>query len=569
MPGLLPGTATGGLLGASGPAGGVVNSEAFSVGFGAWTSPGSLDPAPLPFSITTGPTPTSSTGPNGGSNPTTLVVEGANAYAFTEGSNAGPWSLQSPEMDASLGTFFLKFHLHMRFGGEGGILDGTMLVQGWNGSSWEQIGNAIIGSKQLTAASPWLSSPNFGTYSSGGFDNDDFRFRFLFTKGASQFDFNYDACIDNVTIEGPGDPLVADSGGGGGGGGGGGVDDNLFPATLFGGRFAPWAIHQSQIATHPNSANLVNQIYNVCGGNLTVNVDRFSQAYYDIALANSTIQFVRTETNFGGNLNTGAQIPWNFSLFETPGDFDPTDVDSYIILINEQTGLYYEFFKAVVKNGRLEAGRGTLLKTGVDNDGPNANVFTKQNVNRNSRACGIHHVIGPVLRRDVDRGRIDHALTITWPNPTQFAHQAPAIKGAGGTGGGANRGFMGLRIVWALTENDINTWLTNHVPAAARPTMRLVAEAIRDFGMIGTDHSGSQSVGRGSCSFEHELTAKWSQLGITQDNVRQVLDDLLGNQNAKNKARVLAIPTHVNGSDANVCCYPGIPYPPGHPCNSS
>ena len=314
------------------------------------------------------------------------------------------------------------------------------------------------------------------------------------------------------------------------GNGGAGSNPNpvLFPNVEFGGAFAPWAIPASEIATHPQNNRILNELYNACPGLLNINVNRFSQVYYDGADADTTIRIVRTSTRFGGNLNTGDRVPWNFSQFTTPGNFDSSDIDSYTIIIMPD-GTYYEFFKSLVVNGQLECGRATLLKTGVDNNGPDANVFIKQNVNRNSRACGIHHVIGPVLRRDITNGRIDHALTWTYPNPTQFLHVPPAIKGAGGTGGPAGRGGMGYRVVWdGLTDNEIDTWLQNDVPSQSRAVMEIVANCLREFGVITTDHSGSQSNRRGSLSFEHDLTGFWSQVGVTQNDVRFVLHDLLG-----------------------------------------
>lgn len=181
---------------------GTLNSESFQSNFGAWTSPGSDDPAPVAWVQTTGPTPTTSAGPAGGSNPVTKAVEGANGYAHVEASTSDdPASLESPAFDASGGTIELTFDLHMKFGSVGGISDGTLQVQGWNGSAWSNIGSAVVGSQQTSDTSPWLPSSNFGSFTSSGFSNSDFKFRFLFTEGATS-PGNYDAAIDNVEVSG-------------------------------------------------------------------------------------------------------------------------------------------------------------------------------------------------------------------------------------------------------------------------------------------------------------------------------------------------------------------------------
>ena len=536
----------------------VLDNQTFQSGFGLWTTPGTNSPAAA-WSRGSGATPSVNTGPNGGANPATRSIEASQFYAFTESSDAGAnvWSLESPEIDASVGTTTLTFDLHMRFGSAGGIPDGELKVQGWNGSSWSDIDAAIVGSQQLASSSPYLPSTDFGTYDTSGFSNPDFRFRFRFARGVAGATTVYDAAVDNLVLVGPPAALSGGSGGPGPGGN--------FPSPLYGGAYAPWAIPAAQIATHPNSAALVGQIYNAVPNGININVDRFAPAIFDLQNADTTKTFVRTSTNFGGNLTGGESIPWNDSLFQTPGDFDPSDNDSYTVLVDSVTGLCYEFFQSDVVGGELRAGRGTRMKLGVDNDGGDANIFSKQNVNRNSRACGMQHVVGVVLRSEIDAGFIPHAMTLAFPNPTQFAHEAPAIKGAGGTGGPAGRGFMGLRIVWDLSQSDIDDW-ENSLAANIRTPMRVIANCLRDFGAMATDHSGTQAIGRGSTQLEHRLSGKWDEINISNSSVLTALHSLL--IPAQGKARVLAIPTHAGGTDAGVACYPGIDYPPGHPCNS-
>lgn len=150
-------------------------------------------------------TATSSTGPAGGADPTTRAPTVGNGFAYTEASNSGesPWSMETPDLNASLGTLSITFDVHMRFGSAGGIGDGTLEVQGWNGTAWTTIGADITGSQQTTAGAAYLPSSTFDTYDSTGFSNTDFKFRFLFTRGANAFTGNYDCAIDNVVVTGP------------------------------------------------------------------------------------------------------------------------------------------------------------------------------------------------------------------------------------------------------------------------------------------------------------------------------------------------------------------------------
>ena len=183
-----------------------LNRESLQGTLGQWRSPGVLDPRTAWRITTDGPTPTASTGPGGGANPTTRAVTAADGYAFTESSEPaatdGPWSLESPAFDASQGTLELLFDLHQNFG-NGAITDGTLTVQGWNGSAWSAIGNAITGSQQSSPTAPWRPSTDFGVYDSTGFSNSDFRWRFLATRGVHADQFNYDFALDNLVIKGP------------------------------------------------------------------------------------------------------------------------------------------------------------------------------------------------------------------------------------------------------------------------------------------------------------------------------------------------------------------------------
>ena len=182
-----------------------LNLEEFQSGFGAWQTPGNLAPEDA-WTQVVGATPSPSSGPIGGANPTTRAAEPANGYVFTEASDdqAGPWSLQSPVFNASFGPLVLTFDFHFRgdiFQGSV-ITDGTVIVQGWDGSAWSDIDQSIIGPKQATDSEAWRPSSEFGTYTSAGFTNPDFRFRFLADRGVGRF-VSYDFSLDNVQVVGP------------------------------------------------------------------------------------------------------------------------------------------------------------------------------------------------------------------------------------------------------------------------------------------------------------------------------------------------------------------------------
>ncbi len=179
----------------------------FFDGFGDWTTPGTEDPAAGSWTRANSRTGlTGSIGPAGGAFPVTLVATEGQFFGFNESSGpfAGTfWSLESPAFDASLGLIALTFQVFMRFGVGGALNDGTLRVQGWNGTAWSNIGASIVGSQQTNSTDPFLPSDGFDDYDSGGFSNSDFRFRFLLERGSDPDTFNYDCALDNLEVVGP------------------------------------------------------------------------------------------------------------------------------------------------------------------------------------------------------------------------------------------------------------------------------------------------------------------------------------------------------------------------------
>ena len=187
--------------------------ERFDSDFGTLSTPGSDEPEEA-WSLISVATPSGTTGPGGGSNPATRAVQVGNQYAYTEGTPAGggvgpqrQFTMETPDLDAGEGLITLLFDLHMRYGSEGGITDGELFIEGWNGSAWSTISNTVQGSQQLTATTPYRPSTDFGTYDSTGFANADFKFRWRLVTGPTSN--NFDTAVDNVIITGPETIVIA------------------------------------------------------------------------------------------------------------------------------------------------------------------------------------------------------------------------------------------------------------------------------------------------------------------------------------------------------------------------
>lgn len=326
----------------------------------------------------------------------------------------------------------------------------------------------------------------------------------------------------------------------------------------FGGPFAPWAIPQAGLPTDPNSSAEVAEIYNAAD-RFNLNARNFCPARFKEE--ESTIQAtVDIGDNGNSNIADGSSVPWNTAWAI------PTDSDAQAIVIDTATGRCRTFSQASYNSGTntLSCNIGTLVQEGVEATlGATADIFEKENATRVARACGIAYPLFLPTREELQVGLIPHCIPLLIPQPTQFAHVPPAIKGAGGTGGGPGRSAMGVRIVWDLTQSDIDNWLLTQA-ATNRPFLRAIANCLRDYGAMMADNGGNFANKIGAIWVEHNNSADWDALGFTSAAF-QALHGLL--QSRQSQARVLTPPVHIGGSDANIACYPGFNYPSGHPCN--
>ncbi len=369
------------------PAGNVVAlyREDFEGNFGLMNTPG-LDEPEEAWTRLSSPTPTTGTGPDGGSSGANRAVTAGDSYAYTEGTPAGggigprrTFSMETPAFDANGNLLTLTFDVHMFFSIADNTEAGTLTIQGWNGSAWSQISNQIVGQQQTSATAPYLESTDFGTYDSTGFSNSDFKFRFLFETGGASNPF--DAAVDNILITGP-EGLIP-------------IPPDPAPPVSdrpdFGGPFAPWAIPAANLVTDPNSANEVQQIYNIVPGQFNLNTRLFCPAAFREEDAN-IIATVNITNQFGdlSNIQNGSGVPWNTN-FRFPGDTNPADTDSTAFIYNSTTGRCHAFSVANFNpsNNTITCAIATLIKEGVDRGGPNANIFEKENGTRILRACGI------------------------------------------------------------------------------------------------------------------------------------------------------------------------------------
>ena len=300
---------------------------------------------------------------------------------------------------------------------------------------------------------------------------------------------------------------------------------------LFGGPFAPWNIPAETLPTAPNSEALIDKLWDHTGGRFNLNAGKWTVAVYDAAEATSHA-VVKVKHPDWGNLH-GLTAPWN------PAWRIPDDKDAMVSVIDFRTGHNWEYWGDTrYSNGRLFAGSARLIQNSIDPtmDDP-ANVFAKENGFRSSRASGLPIIYMMVTREEIESGHIPHALTLLWPSPAKKMYVGPAIKGPGRMGGPSDRLPMGTRVVWDISDQDIDAWAATLDPRI-RKGMRAIAVALREYGAIGTDHGGRAESRRGAIWIEHEFSANWDEIGFSKEASFRALDPLLSRN--KDRARVIA-----------------------------
>lgn len=343
------------------------------------------------------------------------------------------------------------------------------------------------------------------------------------------------------------------------GGGGGEVGTGKPGSRGFGGPYAPWNIPAAGLPTAPDSAAKVNKLYEHTGGNFNLNSRLWSIQLREASGTTGTYPVQNTTT--WGNMS-GKRMPWNPSW-----QFSP-DSDAYVVVVDTSNGHSWEIWgDPAFRNNTLYAGATKLIQKGIKLQPSNdpGNIYTKENGFEASGAVGLPRSFMLVTREEIENGYIPHALAYSFLSPAKGQFVGPATKGAGVTGGAANRLPMGVRVVWDFTNQDIDSWVATLDPNV-RKGMRAIAVALRDYGAIGVDHCCRQDRGAMG-NMEHDFTAKWDEIGFGRDETFTALHSLTGRH--KNKARVIRECSFAGGNKNNTCCYPNsiVGYPKGHQCN--
>lgn len=271
---------------------------------------------------------------------------------------------------------------------------------------------------------------------------------------------------------------------------------------------APWNRPVEGIPRHPQSDYYTDLLWNHASeraGNFNLNYDSYTYPVYEATSSTPQYPVVSSNPDWG-NLH-GRHMPFEASWTAAAGS------DAQIIVLDSSRGYEWDLWQVVFENDTVKLSNGSLVQESEDpGDGSTpADYWTKKNGFKPSRGCGIQYLAMLVRPEEILAGVIEHALSMPVINTDGDFFVAPATKlehPDNPTGIPE-----GMRFAIDVTDTEIEAWISSlptALPDATRTTARIIARALRDYGWIITDTSGSAH-----WQFEYIGTApEWVDLGL-------------------------------------------------------
>jgi hypothetical protein len=264
------------------------------------------------------------------------------------------------------------------------------------------------------------------------------------------------------------------------------------------GSTAPWNRPVAGIPIATNSATLVSHVWDSAPwpGQIKAFADAYTYPVYDIANATMNAPVHVINTAWGSNL-LGKTVPWNPSWQPSAGP------DGQVILTDPPSGREWDLWEVSFDGTTLTIGNGNLVP---------GSYWTNAAGYPPSRGAGIPYLAMLVRPSEVAAGVVQHALSMPLVKVAS-SYVAPATKSDGG--GGTIP--MGARFALNISDADINAWLsTLPLSATGKQSARVLAVALRDYGMFVTDNGGGPAV-----QFEDFQSGgtQWQALGLGSQTI--------------------------------------------------
>lgn len=281
---------------------------------------------------------------------------------------------------------------------------------------------------------------------------------------------------------------------------------------------APWNIPTAQVPVHPTrNKELCDLLWNDVftdrpQRNFNINYDAFTYPVYEVKPGMRSYPVVSANPSWG-NLH-GKTIPFDPSWKPAPGS------DAQIIILDPPTGREWNLHKVNFDGSTVYINNGNLIP---------GSYWTREEGFASSRGVGIQYLAMLVRPWEIEKGKIEHCLSMPalhtsgiefFPPATKIEHEHHPY------------GIPeGARYSLDVTDAEIDAHLAS-LPcrASMKPGLRTIMVAMRDYGWIITDTSGSNHI-----QLEDRTTAAaaWDALGFAPEQIgtrqfpRDALDGLM------------------------------------------
>jgi hypothetical protein len=245
---------------------------------------------------------------------------------------------------------------------------------------------------------------------------------------------------------------------------------------------APWNIPVKNLPRHPQSDLYASRMYNYSPdrpGNFNLSSVGYTYPVFYVEDATSTYTVKGGYSTSNGSIN-GTKLPWNPNWSAASGS------DAQIILLDPATGREWDLWQVSISGTSINISGGSLVS---------GSYFTKTDGWAYSRGVGIQYLAMLIRPEEIEKGVINHALSMPVANPDPTTHVAPATKTEGLSGSNSSKGAVpeGMRFALDVTDAQIESWVATK-PSAYQRLARTIAHAMRDYGWFVTDHSGAAHI---------------------------------------------------------------------------
>jgi len=264
---------------------------------------------------------------------------------------------------------------------------------------------------------------------------------------------------------------------------------------------APWNIPVAKVPLHPESKKYADFLWADFAGLIPeLNFRKYTYSVYDATKA--TDMYVIKDLNGWGNLN-GKTIPWNPLWLQNAG------TDAQAIILDPASGIEWNLWKMVVDTStkQITIGNGNLCP----GDYLTNNWDNRATKCQGSRGAGINYLAMLVRPWEIEKGVIEHALSMPIRGTSGAFYVAPATKLE--HPGKIGNIPEGMRFALNVTYQEIDTYVNSltGLRAENRRAIKIILTALKDYGWFITDTAGSSHL-----QFEapESAQAEWERIGV-------------------------------------------------------